>query len=114
MNTHYLSAAGFDYLATSRPLTFNNRSRQSVFVPIINDELFENPENFSGHLSAASVLPPNVCLNPTEATATLIDDRLNPTEATAAIIDDERELNNNILNNVDIIMIFSASLACNF
>ena len=74
MNTHYLSAAGVDYEATFRSLTFNDRSRQSVFVPIINDDRFEDPENFFGRLSAADVLPPNVRLAPIEATATIIDD----------------------------------------
>ena len=70
----YLSAAGEDYEASSRSLTFNNQSRQSVFVPVINDTRFEDDENFFGRLSAAGVLPPNVRLDPIEATATIIDD----------------------------------------
>ena len=63
--------------------------RLSVFVPIINDTLFEDPENFFGRLSDGSVLPPNV--------------RLAPIEAIATIIDDEGVLNNNVLNHVGII-----------
>ena len=78
-----------DYEATSTSLTFNDRLRLSVFVPIINDTLFEDPENFFGRLSAGGVLPPNV--------------RLAPIEAIATIIDDEGELNNNVLNHVGII-----------
>ena len=69
-----LSAAGLDYEATSRSLTFNDQSRQSVFVPIIDNDFFEDPENFFGRLSADGVLPPNVRLAPIEATATIIDD----------------------------------------
>ena len=79
-----------DYEATSTSLTFNDRLRLSVFVPIINDTLFEDPENFFGRLSAGGVLPPNV--------------RLAPIEAIATIIDDEGELNNNVLNHVGIIL----------
>ena len=48
----------------------------SVFVPIINDIVFEDSENFFGHLSAVGVLPPNVRLAPIEAIAT-IDGELN-------------------------------------
>ena len=61
----------------------------SVFVPIINDIVFEDSENFFGRLSAVGVLAPNV--------------RLAPIEAIATIIDDEGELNNNVLNHVGII-----------
>ena len=76
----YFSAAGENYEATSRSLTFNDQSSQSVFVPIVNDTQFEDDENFFGRLSAADVLPPNV--------------RLDPIEATATIVDDDSELNN--------------------
>ena len=67
-----MSAAGLDYEATSTSLTFNDQLRQSIFVPIINDIVFEDPENFFGHLSG--FLPPNVRLAPIEAIATIIDD----------------------------------------
>ena len=65
------SVAGLDYETTSTSLTFNDRSRQSVFVPIINDTLFEDSEDFFGLLSAS--LPPNVRLDPVQANATILD-----------------------------------------
>ena len=69
-----LSAAGIDYETTTGYFIFTAQSRQSVFVRIINDSLFEDPKNFFGHLSVAGVLPPNVCLNPIQAIATINDD----------------------------------------
>ena len=47
---------------------------EPVFVNILNDTLFEDPETFFGRLSAAGVLPPNVRLAPNQATATITDD----------------------------------------
>ena len=71
---NYTPAAGLDYEATASSLIFTGRSIQSVSVAVFNDSLFEDDETFLGLLSAAGVLPPNVLLDPTLATATILDD----------------------------------------
>ena len=55
-------------------LVFFDQATLSVPVGIIDDFLVETPETFMGLLNADGVLPPNVFLNPVEATATIIDD----------------------------------------
>ena len=45
----------------------------SLPVGIIDDGLFESDETFFRRLTAASVLPPNVLLDPSEAVSTIID-----------------------------------------
>ena len=69
----HLYTAGLDYEATTSSLVFIDQSRESVFVSILNDSLFEDSETFFGLLSASS-LPPNVRLAPTRANATILDD----------------------------------------
>ena len=54
-------------------LVFFDQATLSAPVGIIDDFLVETPETFLGQLSADGVLPPNVVLNPVEATATIID-----------------------------------------
>ena len=61
-----------DYDETTMSLLFFDQATLSVPVGIIDDFLVETPETFLGLLSADEVLPPNVFLNPTEATATII------------------------------------------
>lgn len=62
------SAAVLDCNETTQSsfLVIFDRSTESVPVDITKDSFCESPEIF-GRLSAASVLPPNVCLEPIEA-----------------------------------------------
>ena len=68
--------AGLDYTATTSSLVLNPRSTvKFVYVDIIDDNAFERSETFFGHLSAAGVLPQNIYLEPSVATATIIEDK---------------------------------------
>ena len=67
------SAAGLDYDETTSSLVFTDRSTESVPVGIIDNSFFESNETFFGQLTAASVLPPTVHLDPIEAVATILD-----------------------------------------
>ena len=67
-------AAGDDYDQATMTLVFFGQSALSVPVGIIDDFLVETSETFLGRLSADGILPPNVRLNPIEATGTIIDD----------------------------------------
>ena len=60
-------------METATSLVIFDQPSVSVPVAIINDDLFETPENFFGLLSNDGELPPNVQLAPTQATATILD-----------------------------------------
>ena len=60
-------------METATSFVIFGQSSVSVPVFIINDDLFETPENFFGLLSSGSELPPNIQLAPTQATATILD-----------------------------------------
>ena len=71
-----MQTAGLDYNATTSFLILNAQSTvKSIYVGIIDDNIFERSENLFGHLSAASILPWNVHLEPAVATATIYDHR---------------------------------------
>jgi hypothetical protein len=74
-NFFHLSA-GLDYIAASRVLVFSGDSVQNVSVQIISDGILESSEIFFGLLSSADgmAIPSNVHLQPTRATATIIND----------------------------------------
>ena len=59
-------------------LVFFDQATLSVSVGIIDDFLVETAETFMGLLSADEIFPPNVFLNPVEATATIIDSDCMP------------------------------------
>ncbi len=66
--------AGLDYNATTISLALNPWSTtKTVFVGIIDDNVYERFETFRGQLVAADILPGNVYLEPTIATATIYD-----------------------------------------
>lgn len=67
--------AGLDYNATTTSLALTPQSvMKSVFVGIIDDNIFERSETFIGRLIAADILPGTIYLEPTIATATIIYD----------------------------------------
>ena len=70
----FLHTAGLDYNATTVSLALNPHSTmKSVYVGIIDDNIFERSEIFMGQLIAADILPENVYLEPAIATATIYD-----------------------------------------
>ena len=68
-------SAGSDYIEASRVIVFTGDSVQHVSIQIIDDGISEPPETLSGLLSGAdgTVIPPNVRLEPTRATAIIIN-----------------------------------------
>lgn len=73
-NTHP-AQAGFDYISTTRTLTFlPGQTSASVSVPILNDTLIEGNETVKLQLSN----PTNVVLGLTDSTLTIIDDEFQP------------------------------------
>ena len=69
-----MHTAGLDYNATTSSLVLNAQLvMKSIYIGIINDNIFERFETFTGQLSAASILPWNIRLEPTVATATIHD-----------------------------------------
>ena len=68
---------GLDYTETSKSFNFIGDSVQTVSIQIIDDGISEPPETFLGLLSSADgmVIPPNIRLDPTRATATIINDK---------------------------------------
>ena len=72
-----------DYNEASRVLVFSGDLVQNVSIQIISDGIVESSETFFGLLSSAygMAIPPNVHLEPTRATATIIDDNGNVTTA---------------------------------
>ena len=71
-----MHTAGLDYIATTSSLVLNAQSTlKSIYVGIIDDNMFERFETFTGWLSAARILPWNTHLEPTIATATIYDHR---------------------------------------
>ena len=72
----YGHAAGKDYDATTISVVLNNQSRlMSIYVGIIDDNVFETSKTFFGRLSAVGVLPWNIRLEPNITTATIFDDK---------------------------------------
>ena len=73
-----------DYNEASRVLVFSGDLVQNVSIQIISDGIVESSETFFGLLSSTdgmAAIPPNVHLEPTRATATIIDDNGNVTIA---------------------------------
>ena len=69
-----MQTAGLDYNATTGSLVLNAQSTmKSIYVGIIDDNIFERFETFTGRLSAASILPWNIHLEPAVATAAIFD-----------------------------------------
>ena len=69
-----MHTAGLDYNATTSSLVLNAQSTvKSIHVGIIDDNIFEGSETFFGQLSATTVLPWNIHLEPNIATATIYD-----------------------------------------
>ena len=69
-----MQTAGLDYNAITSSLVLNAQSTvKSIYVDIIDDNIFERFETFTGCLSAARVLPWNIRLEPAVATATVFD-----------------------------------------
>ena len=69
-----MHAAGLDYIATTSSLVLNNQTTsKSVYVGIIDDNIFERSEAFWGQLSATTVLPWNIRLEPNVTAATIFD-----------------------------------------
>ena len=65
-----------DYnIETSKFLNFTGDSVHSVSIQIIDDGISEPSETFFGVLSSAdgTTIPPNIRLEPTRATATIIN-----------------------------------------
>ena len=70
----FMHAAGLDYIATTSSLVLNNQTTsKSVYVGIIDDNIFERSEAFWGQLSATTVLPWNIRLEPNVTAATIFD-----------------------------------------
>ena len=68
--------AGLDYNATTSSLVLNSQTTsKSVYVGVIDDSIFEMSEAFFGWLSATTVLPWNIHLEPTIAAATIVEDK---------------------------------------
>jgi hypothetical protein len=67
-------SADSDYIETSKLLVFTGDAVQHVSIQIVDDGTSEPPETFFGVLSGAdgTVIPPNIHLEPTRATATII------------------------------------------
>ena len=69
-----MHTAGLDYNATTVSLSLNPWSTmKSVYVGIIDDNIFERSETFMGRLIAVDILPDSVHLEPTIAIATIYD-----------------------------------------
>ena len=68
-------SAGLDFITTSKTLIFTGDSLQNVSIQIVDDGISEPSETFFGLLSSAdgTTIPPNIHLEPTRATATIID-----------------------------------------
>ena len=71
-------SAGLDYSITSNTskyLNFTGDSVHSVSIQIIDDGISEPSETFVGLLSSAdgTTIPPNIHLEPTRATATILN-----------------------------------------
>ena len=68
-------SAGSDYIDNSKVLVFSGDSVQTVSIQIIDDDISEPSETFFGLLSSANgmIIPPNIHLGPTRATATIIN-----------------------------------------
>lgn len=72
-----LCLAPDDYEAVNQTLTFDaTNTRTTVPITIVNDEVDENEENFISRLSLEPVVgdPPNVQLQPDQATLLIGDD----------------------------------------
>ena len=68
-------SAGSDYIDNSKVLVFSGDSVQTVSIQIIDDGISEPSASFFGLLSSADgiIIPPNIHLEPTRATATIIN-----------------------------------------
>ena len=77
-----------DYNEASRVLIFSGDLVQNVSIQIISDGIVESSETFFGLLSSTDgmAIPPNVHLEPTRATATIINDNGNVTIAIIIIM----------------------------
>ena len=84
-------SAGLDYARnTSKYLNFTGDSVHSVSIQIIYDSISEPSETFFGLLNSADgmTIPPNIHLEPTRATVTILNNNGSYNSCTAIVISD--------------------------